>query len=52
MSRSSSDTDMEKNSDVYGVVGICGVVGNMLVRMLVDKQCHVMGTDMMKKRGL
>ena len=30
---------------VYGVVGICGVVGNLVSRMLVDKKFEVMGTD-------
>ena len=33
------------NPDVYGVVGVCGVVGNMLARMLIDHNCKVQGTD-------
>jgi UDP-N-acetylmuramate--alanine ligase len=33
------------NPDVYGVVGVCGVVGNMLARMLIDHNCKVLGTD-------
>ena len=33
------------NSDVYGVIGVCGVVGNLLARMLMDHDCKVMGTD-------
>jgi UDP-N-acetylmuramate--alanine ligase len=31
---------------VYGVVGICGVVGNLVSRMLIDKKVRVIGTDM------
>lgn len=33
---------------VYGVVGICGVVGNLVSRMLMDKKLSVIGTDMSK----
>ena len=49
MSRSSLDIKIhKKNSEVYGVVGICGVVGNLIARMLMDKKCNVIGTDINK----
>jgi UDP-N-acetylmuramate--alanine ligase len=33
------------NSNVYGVIGICGVVSNLIARMLMDHDCQVIGTD-------
>ena len=36
----------KQDSNVYGVIGICGVVGNLIARMLMDHKCHVIGTDM------
>ncbi len=39
------------NSDVYGVVGICGVVGNLIARMLMDKNYSVIGTDISEKQN-
>jgi len=35
----------DNQEPVYGVVGICGVVGNLISRMLMDKKFRVMGTD-------
>lgn len=35
-----------RQNPVYGVVGICGVVGNLVSRMLMDKKFRVIGTDM------
>jgi UDP-N-acetylmuramate--alanine ligase len=37
------------DSNVYGVIGICGIVSNLIARMLVDRGCHVIGTDMHRK---
>ena len=37
----------KQDSNVYGVIGICGVVGNLIARMLMDHKCHVLGTDML-----
>lgn len=33
------------SSDVFGVIGVCGVVGNMVVRVLSDNGFKVAGTD-------
>jgi UDP-N-acetylmuramate--alanine ligase len=44
-----NNRNSEKDSEIYGVVGICGVVGNLIARMLMDNNCHVMGTDMQDK---
>jgi UDP-N-acetylmuramate--alanine ligase len=38
-----------QDSNVYGVIGICGVVSNLIARMLMDRGCQVMGTDMQGK---
>ena len=38
-----------KNPEVYGVIGICGVVSNLIARMLIDHGYHVIGTDLHKK---
>jgi UDP-N-acetylmuramate--alanine ligase len=49
-------TDMDKHSsqmekipstemETYGVIGICGVVGNLVARVLMDHGQKVMGTD-------
>lgn len=39
------------NSTVYGVVGICGIVGNLIARILMDKNCSVVGTDINGKQN-
>ena len=41
--------NLEKYPEVYGVIGICGVVSNLIARMLIDNDCHVIGTDLHKK---
>ena len=41
-----SKNPQKQDSNVYGVIGICGVVGNLIARMLMDNKCHVIGTDM------
>jgi UDP-N-acetylmuramate--alanine ligase len=33
--------------DKYGVIGVCGVVGNMVARVLVDNGLKVRGTDIL-----
>jgi UDP-N-acetylmuramate--alanine ligase len=38
-----------KNPEVYGVIGICGVVSNLIARLLMDRGYHVIGTDLHKK---
>jgi UDP-N-acetylmuramate--alanine ligase len=45
------ETKTPTHSDVYGVVGVCGVVGNLLARMLIDHDCKVLGTDMRRKEN-
>ena len=41
---------LEIDSNVYGVVGICGVVGNLIVRMLMDRKLNVLGSDIHEKK--
>lgn len=36
----------EEHPEIYGVVGVCGIVGNLTARVLLDRKCKVMGTDM------
>lgn len=31
--------------DIYGVIGVCGVVGNLVARVLIDHGLKVTGTD-------
>jgi UDP-N-acetylmuramate--alanine ligase len=38
-----------KNPEVYGVIGICGVVSNLIARLLMDRGYYVIGTDLHKK---
>lgn len=35
----------KKRPHIYGVVGICGIVGNLTARVLLDRECEVIGTD-------
>ncbi|MGB7969891.1 MAG: Mur ligase family protein [Methanobacterium sp.] len=37
------------NLEVYGVIGICGVVSNLVARVLMDHGHQVIGTDLHKK---
>lgn len=40
------------NSDsVFGVIGVCGIVGNLVARVLSDKGFKVLGTDMTSKEN-
>lgn len=37
-----------KNQDtVFGVIGVCGIVGNLAARVLMDHGCLVMGSDLL-----
>jgi UDP-N-acetylmuramate--alanine ligase len=38
-----------RNLEVYGVIGICGVVSNLIARVLMDHGYPVIGTDLHKK---
>ena len=44
-----SNKDSE-NPEVYGVIGICGIVSNLIARMLIDHGYHVIGTDLHQKK--
>lgn len=35
----------ELSSDTFGVIGVCGVVGNLVARVLLDHGLKVIGTD-------
>jgi UDP-N-acetylmuramate--alanine ligase len=37
------------NPKVYGVIGICGIVSNLVARVLIDNGHDVIGTDLHKK---
>lgn len=37
------------SEDIFGVIGVCGVVGNLMARVLLDNGFHVMGTDIQKE---
>lgn len=41
---------IENDSNVYGVVGVCGIVGNLIVRMLMDHKLNVLGSDIHGKK--
>ena len=45
--RSDAATPQTKNfrSYTYGVIGVCGIVGNLVARMVHDHGCNVIGTD-------
>jgi len=36
------------SEDVLGVIGVCGVVGNLVARVLIDNRFKVIGTDIQK----
>lgn len=40
---------LDLNSKTFGVIGVCGVVGNLLARILMDRGYDVIGTDMSSK---
>jgi UDP-N-acetylmuramate--alanine ligase len=37
------------NANVYGVIGVCGIVSNLIARMLMDHGYLVIGTDLHQK---
>jgi UDP-N-acetylmuramate--alanine ligase len=37
--------ELTPSSDIYGVIGVCGIVGNLVARVLLDRGFQVMGTD-------
>ncbi len=41
-------SSLDSNS-VFGVIGVCGIVGNLVARILLDKGFKVLGTDMSSK---
>lgn len=52
-----SDEEIDKISSslnqnsVFGVIGVCGIVGNLVARVLLDKGFKVLGTDMTSKEN-
>ncbi len=49
LDKNNGKTRREPKSDVYGVIGICGIVGNLIARMLMDRGCRVIGTDLKRE---
>lgn len=47
---SSFNHSTEMKKDIYGVIGICGIVGNIAARVLMDRGFHVLGTDMKSEK--
>ncbi len=41
-------SSLDSNS-VFGVIGVCGIVGNLVARVLLDNGFKVLGTDMTSK---
>ena len=41
-------SSLDSNS-VFGVIGVCGIVGNLVARVLLDNGFKVLGTDMASK---
>jgi UDP-N-acetylmuramate--alanine ligase len=39
-------TSFKNQNDVFGVLGVCGIVGNLAARVLMDHGCKVMGSDL------
>lgn len=37
------------SNKIFGVIGVCGVVGNLLARVLMDNQFKVLGTDIQEE---
>jgi len=49
--KSDGNQPNQEDSNVYGVIGICGVVSNLIARMLIDHGCQVIGTDLHTKEA-
>ena len=43
--------NVKKDSDIIGIVGICGVVGNLVSRVFLDNGFKVIGTDTSSKKN-
>ena len=37
---------LDLENKTFGVIGVCGVVGNLVARILMDRGYSVVGTDM------
>lgn len=42
---------IKKDSDIIGIVGICGVIGNLVSRIFMDKGFKVIGSDTSSKEN-
>lgn len=42
--------ESESSNDIYGVIGVCGVVGNLVARVLMDQGLKVTGTDIQSEK--
>jgi UDP-N-acetylmuramate--alanine ligase len=42
-------SSLNLDSKIFGVIGVCGIVGNLVARILMDRGFTVIGTDMSKK---
>lgn len=38
------------SDEIFGVIGVCGVVGNLVARVLMDNELKVIGTDIQKEK--
>jgi len=47
-SQSISDRVLFQEEEIYGVIGVCGVVGNLTARVLMDHGYTVIGNDLRK----
>ena len=43
-------SSLNLDSKVFGVIGVCGVVGNLVDRILMDRGFNVIGTDMANEK--
>lgn len=43
--KDNSGAESAPSTDIYGVIGVCGVVGNLVARVLMDRGLNVTGTD-------
>ena len=42
---------LELDGKTFGVIGVCGIVGNLVARILMDRGYKVIGTDMSSKEN-
>ena len=43
---------LDLENKTFGVIGVCGVVGNLVARILMDRGYSVVGTDICWNRYL